>query len=140
MEDAPASLSTSHAAITSGAPAGSSNLTAGPLSTAPFKTSEYNQSSSISFYSNSTCVLRDPYCSLEGSDHALDDLRDICVIWDRSCWGNSALAPQNYWHYNLSVLTSNRCFLDYSPDCTKNNAPGRSSALAEFKNWMRGPQ
>lgn len=140
LKDQPASLWTSLASIPSGAPADSSNFISGPITTAPLEVSRCKTSSSMGSYLNSTCVLQDVHCSLDGSDHALDGLRDVCVLWDRMCCGNSTMAPQSYWQNNLAVVTSNRCFLDYLPDCTESNPPGRSSALAEFKNWMRGPQ
>ena len=62
------------------------------------------------------------------------------MLWDKSCCGNSALAPQTYWDDNLNIVTSNACFFDYSLDCTMSNPPGRMSVFAEFKDWMRGPQ
>lgn len=138
-KDQPASLWTSPASVPSGTPANSSNFVAGPITTAPLKVSQCETSSSMGSYSNSTCVLQDAHCSLKGSDHALDGLRDVCVLWDKLCCGNSSMAPRSYWHNNLSVVTNNRCFRDYLPDCTESNPPGRKSAFEEFKNWMRDP-
>ena len=89
---------------------------------------------------NPTCRLQDPFCPFQGSDHVLDGLRDVCVLWDKSCCGKSALAPQYYYSNSLSVVISNNCFKDFSAECSKSNPPGRRSAFDELKNWMRGPQ
>ena len=122
------------------ASAGSSNFTTGLITTAPLEISKCSNVTSNGSDSGSTCVLQNAYCSLQGSGHALDGLRDVCVLWDKSCCGNSALAPQSYWKENLWTITSNDCYFDYSLDCTKSNPAGRMSAFEEFKNWMRGPQ
>lgn len=63
------------------------------------------------------------------------------MLWDpNDCCGNSSLAPTSYYNEHLDVVTSNGCFFDYSPECTMSNPPGRQSAFADFKQWMRSPQ
>ena len=134
------SLRSSLLSISPGTSAGSRNFTTGTITTAPLEISTCMNVSSNSSSSGNTCKLQDAYCSLQGSGHALDGLRDVCVLWDKSCCGNSALAPQTYWDDNLNIVISNACFVDHSLDCTMSNPPGRMSAFAEFKDWMRGPQ
>lgn len=136
----PGSLSPSLSSILSGISTRSSNLTTGPITRVPPQMSNCRNVSSNNASSSNTCALRNAYCSLQGSEHALDGLRDLCILWDKSCCGNSALAPQNYWKDKLNSVTSNGCFFDQSPDCTTSNPPGRMSAFAGLKNWMRGPQ
>ena len=94
-----------------------------------------NTSSAIS-----SCLLQDKYCSLQGSSHALDGLRDVCVLWDSSCCGDTSRAAAKYWSEHLSTISSNDCFVNSSASCTALNPPGRLSAFSELKNWMRSPQ
>ena len=114
--------------------------TNGPITTAPLNMSTCANPSTNSSNSTDTCKLQDAYCSLQGSEHALDGLRNVCVLWDPSCCGNTESAPRSYWKDQMSVVTKNKCFVKESPDCTTSNPTGRMSALADFKDWMRGPQ
>lgn len=139
-ETQPSGILTSFPFAFSSLPASSGIATVTPITTAPAEISTCNNLSSDPSYSGSTCALQDTYCSLQGSGHALDGLRDVCVLWDKSCCGNSALAPNNYWKDDLDLITSNACFFDSLPDCTMSNPPGRMSAFGAFKNWMRAPQ
>ena len=112
----------------------------GPITTAPFNISTCAPPSGNSSNVTNTCKIQDELCSFQGSEHALDGLRDVCVLWDSSCCGNSALAAKRYWNEQLHVITNNKCFVNHSPDCTKSNPSERMSAFAGFKDWMRGPQ
>ena len=112
----------------------------GPITTAPHHTSGVRNSSSTSLVSNTTCDILEPYCSLRSPSHALDGLRDVCVLWDTSCHGNNASAPHNYWKEHLATITHNTCFYNYAPKCVTSNPSGRQSAFAGMKNWMRGSQ
>ena len=87
----------------------------------------------------STCELQDEFCSFRGSDHAMDGFRDVCVLWNSSCSGNTTLAAHKFWP-KTSELVYNSCFQRPSPACTKSNPAERMSAFAEVKNWMRSRQ
>ena len=137
------SAGSSHASLSnipSGGMSGLGNATTGPITAAPTGGSTCRNESQIGPYSNNTCVLQDQYCSLQGRGHALDGMRDVCVLWDNSCCGNNASAAENYWNEHLNAVTSNACFFSYSPECARSNPPGRMSAFAGLKDWMRGPQ
>ena len=99
---------------------------------------------SVSNYSSladSTCLLNKSYCTLQGSDHALDGLRDICVAWDNSCSGNPISAGYAFYSNQIDSSLPYSCFwTGPSPECTTSNPPGRMSAFAGLKSWMRGQQ
>ena len=91
----------------------------------------------------STCRLQDPYCTFQGSQHALDGLTDVCQFWDSdsSCSGSRTLAPEafssspGFWS-----ITANPCFLDPVSRCTASNPVGRMSAFSAMRDWMRSPE
>ena len=91
---------------------------------------------------SSTCLLEDAHCSLRGPGHALDGLKNQCILWDESCTGNNESAVDNFWK-SRRLLFENKCFLadvDTSPECTTSNPTGRMSAFEKAKNWMRTPE
>ena len=136
----PDGLATSGSYISTRSLNKSNSQRTGPITTAPFNISTCTPFSGNSSNLTNACRIQDAFCSFQGSEHALDGLRDVCVLWDLSCCGNSALAAKTYWKEQLHVITNNKCFVNHSPDCTKSNPSGRISAFAEFKDWMRGPQ
>ena len=89
---------------------------------------------------NISCQLTDAYCSLRGPDHALDGLRDECILWDAHCCGNEKWAASKFYEENIATVASNACFRSPTPNCTALNPPGRMSAFAGLKKWMRTPQ
>ena len=122
----------------------STTLTTGEqenITTGPSQKSIPDRASNYSSFGASTCLLQAPYCTLQGSSHALDGLRDVCILWDDSCSGNKTLAAERFFSYkSMDHLQSNPCFNGPTPKCTTSNPPGRISAFANAKNWMRTPQ
>ena len=107
---------------------------------APSNTSACSPMSMTNPGQNASCQLADAYCSLRGPGHALDGLRDECVLWDPNCCGDKKAAARNFWEEGIAQVTSNSCFRSASPICTERNPPGRISAFTNLKNWMRTPQ
>lgn len=85
------------------------------------------------------CVLTDAYCSLRGPGHALDGLKDTCMLWNPSCSGNKTIALLNM-SMVMQTLYENNCFYALSEDCNTRNPPGRIPEFAKVKSWMRSPQ
>lgn len=110
------------------------------ITAAPSKTSMTNLISNSSLTQGDECLLRNEYCSLQGPGHSLDGLKDECILWDTACSGNRSLATSQFFGSVNNILMSNPCFFDSSPDCSKNNPPGRMSVFNDVKNWMRSPQ
>ena len=110
------------------------------ITTAPFETSMPAYRSNSSLVSSSECLLQDAHCSLQGPGHSLDGLKEECVLWDTSCSGNKTLATMQFYGSVVTAVTKNQCFQDLSPDCSKNNPPGRMSTFGELKNWMRSTE
>ncbi len=102
----------------------------------------YNASKfSKNISSDNYCSLQNPHCTLRGSNHALDGLRDVCVLWDKSCSGSRALAAQKFMPEYNQKLQENYCFANTAmPVCIASDPPGRISALSAAGNWMRSPQ
>ena len=94
-----------------------------------------------SSHNSSTCLLEEAYCPFREGHHALDGLRNECVLWDNSCKGNNESAVENFWD-SRPLLFKNKCFLDmdHMHNCTTSKPPGRMSALADAKKWMRSPE
>ena len=95
----------------------------------------------------STCQIQDAYCTLQGSGHALDGMRDICALWDDSCSGDKTLAANTFFSSKSKAVLSNTCFFGDVPyfsypgvECTASNPPGRMSVFNDLINWMRTPQ
>ena len=112
------------------------DLTTGPSSYIMQYNAGYNSSRN-----SSTCLLQEAYCPFRDGRHALDGLRNECVLWDNSCKGNNESAIEDFWDAR-PLLFKNKCFLDmdHMPNCTSSNPPGRMSALADAKKWMRTPE
>lgn len=112
------------------------DLTTGPSSHTILYNTGYNSSRN-----SSTCLLQEAYCPFRDGRHALDGLRNECVLWDDSCQGNNESAIERFWD-SRPLLLRNKCFLDmdHMPNCTSSNPPGRMSALADAKKWMRTPE
>ena len=111
-----------------------------PATTPSSHTLQYNTGYNSS-HNSSICLLEEAYCPFRDGRHALDGLRNECVLWDNSCKGNNESAVENFWDSRL-LLFKNKCFLDmdHMPNCTSSNPPGRISALADAKKWMRTPE
>ena len=112
------------------------DLTTGPSSYTMQYSAGHNSSRN-----SSTCLLQEAYCPFRDGRHALDGLRNECVLWDNSCKGNNKSAVERFWD-SRPLLFQNKCFLDmdHLPNCTSSNPPGRMSALADAKKWMRTPE
>ena len=93
---------------------------------------------SINGTNNSTCEITDSFCSLQGPSHSLDGLEDQCILWDKSCCGETTSAASRFWSTS-GLLENNSCFYRPSPECSTSNPPGRMSVFSEVKNWMRQP-
>ena len=109
------------------------------ITAAPSKTAMAGLTLNSSLPKGDECLLQDAYCSLRGSGHSLDGLKDECVLWDASCSGNRSLATSQFYGSIMNILTQNACFYDSSPDCSKSNPPGRVSEFDDVKSWMRSP-
>ena len=91
--------------------------------------------------SSGTCILTNQYCALQGSEHALDGLRDVCVLWDNSCTGpKTAAEDEVIGDFLASTLGWNECFIAPTPECTTSNPPGRMAAFSSLKDYMRGSE
>lgn len=108
--------------------------------TKPFNISSCNSNATNSSKLNNTCQLTDPYCTLRDPSHALDGLGEECILWDSTCCGNTSAAAEKFWGDGIARITSNSCFRDPSPICTKQNPPGRMGVFANLKKWMRTPE
>lgn len=97
-----------------------------------------NQSSKTN-HRTATCPLEEAYCSLSGYTHALDRLRNVCMLWDSNCTGDRK-AAMRAMPVKMNGLYRNQCFKELVNDCTERNPPGRVSELAKLKSWMRSPQ
>ena len=116
-----------------------------PISTQYWGTGKFTATSAQCNYqssngaNNSTCRIADSYCSLRSPSHSLDGLEDQCILWDKSCCGETTSAASRFWT-TRGLLEDNSCFYRPSPECSTSNPPGRMSVFSDVKNWMRQPE
>lgn len=110
------------------------------ITAAPSHESKQGRYSNATSTGESTCVLSEPYCSFRGPEHALDGLRESCMLWDPECPGNKSMAMENMPFEVMNQLYNNPCFSNSTAECSARNPPGRMSEFDKVRSWMRSPQ